>query len=221
MKIPLIFFIMFVFSIVAHGKNVPSGHEVGNGGSFVVCGLESMTGPGVFSLDRHEGELQHSLPPASFLSNFSEATQIVDMILDNLGRYDAVRGHLYKSWFSQMLASREFLDNLTLSAVQDSGVVTVVEGCQVHQAAVFLLNKELGSVRFIYDQKLWSAASALDQAYLMLHEIIYLEAKAIQSPAHINSMGARFMTAYLMANGGLQTSSELEQTFSRAGFNKL
>lgn len=209
--------VIFSFSSIAMARNIPSGHEVANGGYFLQCNDNSPTGPGVFSLDRIEGELRHSLFPASHFNNFSNEEEIVRTVISDLRHSNPLRAAQYDQWYTDILANKTLVNDLAIKPVPDTGTVTIPAGCQLRQAAVFMTEQGSATGRFMYDGDLWNQASPLDRAYLVLHEMIYQEARLPEN-VHLNSMASRYLTAYLMSKSGTLRDADLVQVLIQTKF---
>jgi len=206
-------------SSIAQANNIPSGHEVANGGFFFECQADSAPGAGVFSMDRLEGESLYSLFAASHFANFAKEDEIIRFILDDLRLTNPTRANQYAKWFEELYANKVYAAELAIKPVADTGTVTIPSGCQLRQAAVFMTEDGTSTGRFIYDESLWERASALDRAYLLLHELIYQEAKLPEN-AHTNSMATRYLNAYLFAHSGQLKDFELLQILIKTKFRR-
>lgn len=178
----------------------PSGYELGNGGFFIQCTSQSSLGAGVFSVDRIEGEKLHGLKSSPELAKFATESELVQHVIGQLGKINPSRAARFTAWYNELSAKRVFIKDLYIESVKDGNVTLVPPGCESRQAAVFVAEPGSENIRFLFDQDLWTTASVLDRAYLVLHELIYREALLPQENLHRNSMASRYLNAFLFAN---------------------
>lgn len=210
----------FLISFQAHAlSSRPSGYEQGNGGSMVVCPSESIQGEGVFSLDYIEGLYLHQLSPAPSIQKMQSESEIVEYILTNLALVNPTRAALYQQWLKEILSSREFVDGFSFLPLPDNGPTFIPEDCKHKQAAIFVTSREKTIVRFLFDKTLWEKASALDRAYLLMHELIYREA-TLPENSHRNSGATRYFTAWLMSNIDQISPEEMVLLVQELGFKR-
>ncbi len=197
------FFVFILGFLLASGaqalSQVPSGYERGNGGQFLSCKKESPFGEGIYSLDRVEGKVLFEMQPAAILSSFAGEIEIVSHILNQLAQVNPTRAALYRMWLQELLINQEFTKDLYFQPLPDGNKVVIPLGCEIKQAAIFITEPSREKVRFLFDKYLWDAASSLDRAYLILHELIYREALQEEN-RHENSMASRYFNAWLFAN---------------------
>ncbi len=191
--------VIFILVINSYAIGMPSGYERGNGGSFVACDAGSPLGKGVFSLDRIEGEQDFGKSVPMHLQYFYDENLIVEYILDRLVEVSPTRATLYQEWFQEMVQERRFVEEDSLSPLRDGDVTIVPQGCAIMQGAVFMTDPKQTKIQFIYDRGLWIKASPLDRASLMLHELVYREARLIENN-HINSRASRYLTGWLLVH---------------------
>ncbi len=200
-------------SSMAAATPMPSGYERGNGGFLLQCSESSTTK--VVSLDRKEGEILHHLPPSATLENFKDEVEMVNYILDKLAVINPSRAETYKVWLIDMIKKREFVDDLQMAPLNDGNVSLIPVGCNLKQAAIFITGP-LTDTRYLIDRQLWQAASVLDRAYLLMHELIYQEARLPEND-HANSLASRYLNAWLLANiDTLSSASWLQQLLATA-----
>lgn len=198
-------------------RNVPSGYERGNGGQFVQCTSASSYGEGVFSLDRIEGSALFNLKPAAKHYLYQHEDQIVDALLQDLSQIDKRRAAQYREWLKELKANREFVDDLYFQPIADGNTVAVPYNCNVIQGAIFITNSVQSKVRFLFSGKHWNNASALDRAFLLIHELVYREARLIENN-HLNSMASRYVVAWLFAHAGNFRAEEFLDILQRTHF---
>lgn len=197
MKNVVILFYIITLSI-HQAQSAPEGYEKGNGGIQLACTKESVLGDGVYTLDRIEGELVFKLPPASYLHSMSDENKIVQSLLDQLRLINPGRATLYEKWFKEILTQREFISDFSLYPLSDADIVYLPKSCDIKQAAIFTTSRGTDNSRFIFDQNLWKRSSALDRAYLIMHELIYREARLSEN-LHQTPRPSRFINAWLFA----------------------
>lgn len=193
------------------------GYEQGNGGTQILCTKESAYKEGVFSLDRIEGEIFFKHHAATTLKSFDNENDIVRYVLKKLKTVNPTRAGLYERWLSEILAKREFIKNMDIQPINDGDVVVLPQGCKAKQAAVFITNPEQSQIRFLFDQALWYSSSPLDRAFLLLHELIYREARLPEN-RHVNSMPSRFINSWLFSHIENLSQNELLLRFQESNF---
>lgn len=188
---------------------IRSGYEVGNGGTYLHCSESSSLGKSYHSLDKVEGELIYGFESSPHIQTLSDEIEILNFILSKLEQVDPPRSLLYNKWLKEIVDRREFVNELP-SSTEDSGLLIKIKGCEAKQAAVFIADHAQKNIRFIFDKTLYDLSSPLDRAYLLLHEIIYREAR-LPKNSHLHSIPARYLTAWLMKSAEtLETSAWIE-----------
>lgn len=174
----------------------------------MTCSVESRMGAGVFSVDRIEGQYLHGLSVAESLSQLAHEDLMIDQILNRLQEINPTRASMYKTWLGEMRQSMELIEDFYFMPLPDSGTTMIPEGCRQEQAAIFITSPNSQRIRFIFNKNLWEKASALDRAYLLLHELIYREA-ILPENQQPNSVSARYFNAWLFHRVDTMTQFDL------------
>lgn len=198
---------------------IASGYERGNGGVGLSCSGESAVGVGVFTLDRIEGQMLYGFESNGEISHSTNENEIVRTILNKLSQKDKTRASKYARWFDQLLEARIFIGNASFSLMNDTDLVMIPDGCQLKQIAVFETDNSGAAVHFYFDQKIWNQLSVLDKAYLLLHEIIYREARLPEINQQ-TSKGARYLNEWLFSHISEMTQESFIEALKKAQFKE-
>jgi hypothetical protein len=196
-------------SIFGLGDGDGGGQAVGNGGDLVVCYMGDGTSQVKLAelSDFFEGrEIYQHVHINKQDDNFWKLKwpHIVKIVLDDLGVHDPMRADFYKDQIppfvdaDNSLSGRNqdvsFLSGLELPDVPDSGGVILPAGCVLKQGAIFKTREFPDEPIFLINRDYWKHLSEMSKAGLVLHEIIFKEAKTF---AAINSRAVRNFNSYL------------------------
>lgn len=180
-------FIVLLFSI-----NALAATEKGNGGDVIVCPSNNTAE----LLDHYEARTIYART-----LNMGPGTswqEMVNFAVARLARLSPIRTAEYTELAKSFLSSVEFTDQ-ELPDIPDSKETLLPKGCQLRQAAIQDMSDPLRP-KYRVNRLLWDALTELGKAGLVLHEIIYHEAR---SADHLDSRAAR-------AFNGILSSKDIE-----------
>lgn len=183
-----VFFVIFGVINTAHAQG--DWWDKGNGGFVLAC-----PGQNLRTLDLYELQSRYQ-EQMSLDKKFSASLdQRVNYLLDKVAVLNPVRAMKYKKWFLEFFNELQFTDN-ALQANPDIGFGQVPAGCSL-ELAVFQRNPGIiNQYRYIVRKTLWEQLEVIEQAALVLHELIYREA-AQQDNQHQTSERSRFLNAWI------------------------
>lgn len=172
-----------------------AGQGTGNGGDVLVCKNESDE---IISVELYDYfEAKEKRTSFSLETGDPELDYIgkVKFVLEKVRRLDPNRANLYEKWFKEFLdKSVTSFTNKELSDIPDTGEVLIPQGCEIVQIAH--QNEPLpGEYRYIIRKDLWELMDEANKAGLVLHELIYREAKYDNSLVHNNSRRVRYFNS--------------------------
>lgn len=172
------------------------GYEVGNGGDVVICQRQNQQET-VEILDSFEGKTRTGHTPILHAPSGS-AVDLALSALDLFPPSERLRRKEYRAAILSFLDRSAMVDDADLFDVSDTGVLDFLpEACHLRQVAI---QRELGlGKRFVIHRPTWDRLAPLDQAGLILHEIIYEEAIRLN---HDDSSKVRQFNA-LLSSGQL------------------
>ena len=182
---------------MSFSANALAANELGNGGDVMDC-LNSPLNS-LELLDYHEAENKFSLP-VELGGDHLSVDEKVHFALDRLSRIDPTRAERYRGWFATFWeeTSLSYLNHLP--ELNDEGPVTTPhEDCVVRQVAYQMQPELPGDKKFYIKKRDWERLDNNHRAGIVLHELIYLEAKGHR---HRGSRKTRFFNA-LISNSGL------------------
>ncbi|KHD87105.1 MAG: hypothetical protein OM95_16275 [Bdellovibrio sp. ArHS] len=213
--------IIFVLSLITlNTKALPivSGHERGNGGLQLQCHSENSAVPTIASLDRMEGTLRDGRTPAKSLLGYADENEIVLQVLTKLEIANPTRAKAYRQAFKTLLKNRIFSEGLIISPTNDGDVVLIPPHCHLIQGAVFIGGGTQEKRIYLFDKASWDQTSALDKAYLLLHEIIYQEA-LLPENSHQNAAATRNLNSWLFSHLDDLDQNSWNQQLALNGFS--
>jgi hypothetical protein len=168
--------------------------QIGNGGKGVICrdGNDKVLSAEI--LDFYEGRVLYGRIPQPVADDVSSVLQ---RWLEPLWTYDAPRYQRYSKQLADFAANSRFVEAQLLLTIDSEEIIKPPKGCEVEQIIVQSEPLLPGQKRFVINRPLWEALDHLNQAGLMLHEVIYQEALA---QGHHNSISSRYMTALIAAD---------------------
>lgn len=159
----LFIFLTFIF----YTSITYAGNEVGNGGIGFWC-PESNS---YLLLDFYEHEL---LTPDNKIAILNkEYTQILQEKLSILSKLDAKNTNYYLKKVENILSKINFLEEISLSATNDSFEVAHPKNCIKKQFAIQKKRDSDHHTDFYFDKKIWESLNHMTKAGLILHEVIY------------------------------------------------
>lgn len=172
--------------------------HVGNGGGLVQCAQPNDGGTTLELLDFYEGKRDHGISPRiPDVAGLKTPLGLVKTWLHALERHDYRRYLQFQLWLETFFDETEFVGE-SMEVIADTGYSEVPLNCVIVQGAVQLETPD-SPKRYMIDETLWQQLSIVDQAGLILHELVYRE--ALQR-GHTDSYSVRYFTA-LIATGYL------------------
>ncbi|MFS4457925.1 hypothetical protein [Bdellovibrio sp. HCB2-146] len=177
------------------------GDELLNGGDGLVCAYGEVKTYEL--LDLHEGTLIYGLSYESAAS----VENALNRVFTYLRKKDNARSCLYSRWL------RTFWDEsrLIYSAfpnIRDEGYHTVHPNCWVEQVAIRTFRALPSNTRYLISGKIYNKMSNLDKAALIMHELVYREARLADRKNFSNSQHIRKYVAYLFSKSMRDGSQE-------------
>lgn len=149
--------------------------NVGNGGDVVVCKDSAGKVTSVELFDFYEARVTNGrlpIPP-----NVTDPHAIVLTALKELEKINPSRAHRYQKWAEAFKNEAVFVPDAKLTNIDDTNHIVLPAKCDIAQIAVQRsIDDEIQTNRYVVDKKLWDALDPLNQAGLILHEVIYREA---------------------------------------------
>jgi hypothetical protein len=178
--------------------------ETGNGGDVVVCKSAAGRVTSIELYDFYEGRVRHGflLDLGSSTLNYLEK---LERIFKRLDRLNPNRSELFRSWLKDFFSEAEFLSGITLVDIPDTGNGYVPRGCTLEQIAVQREPYFPGDKRYTISDDLWRALPEDSKAGLILHELLFREARNQIFP-HENSVRVRYLNSFL-STSKLETMS--------------
>ncbi|MNK93819.1 hypothetical protein D3C87_1139980 [compost metagenome] len=197
------FLLSFVFLVVFGVTNTAHAQgdwwDKGNGGFVLACSGQKLRTFDLYELQsRYEDQM-------SLDRNFSASLdQRVNYLLDKVAVLNPARALKYRKWFLEFFNELQFTNN-SLQANPDIGFGQVPIGCTL-ELAVFQRNPGIiNRYRYTVRKTLWERLDVIEQAALVLHELIYREA-AQQDNQHQTSERSRFFNAWINSEEFSKTS---------------
>jgi hypothetical protein len=211
-KTVVVFFLLFPH--VAHAGNVRGGNVVGNGGVFVKC-------------DRHgDGEndsVSYELldfvddPSSEFINideslTFATDIEIARAVLYRLNRIDKTRAARYRYWLEKFYRETSFVDYV-LPRTMDAGLIWELQGgCQLVQGAIQVAPEKEGDFRYFINRSIWSQASPLNRAGMIIHELAVRDARqqGLETTQRLRKFVAFLFSKQLLLISNQQYLDQLE-----------
>ncbi len=196
-------------SIFGLGDGDGGGQVVGNGGDLVVCYMGDGT-PQVKTAelsDFFEGrEIYQHVHLEKQQDDLWKLKwpHIVKIVLDDLRIHDPQRADFYEKQVPIFVDAENshtgrnqdvgFLSGLELPDVPDSGGIILPANCVIKQGAIFKTREFPDEPIFLINRDYWKHLSEMSKAGLVLHELIFKEAKTF---AAVNSRAVRNFNSLL------------------------
>lgn len=189
-------------------NNTIEGTVNGGGGKGVLCkkdGQETLE-----ILDLYEGRVLYDLKFSKRFASLDEALRAIiesyidysiepveSRLPDSKKKYSEFYRESAKTQFSRLQAKLKFIDEgKTLKSTEDANEAVVEADCESKQIALYYDENIV-----LVDKVLWEKLDYLNQAALILHEVVYKEARA---KGDTNSVSSRRFVSHLLADGGLR-----------------
>lgn len=202
--------ILLTFAVIL-GFSTPlyaANDRIGNGGDVVVCRTQDGKIQSVELLDFYEGRELRGMIPRK-VDPTKSWREIFEVWITELQSSSPLRAKRYRIKFESLLKDADFRA-ADLTDVPDSEHLIFEEGCAVRQIAI----QQDGQKKFpedrmlLVDQRLWEAMDPLNQAGLMLHEVIMHEAR---EALHTDSTAVRYFTTAIAAGKLLKLKTDKER----------
>lgn len=194
--------IMLLMCYLIQFSFADGGRDVGNGGDVVLCP------EGAEIYDYYEGRVRDGRVYDLGSSNLG-LFQKVDLLINRIGKFDAVRAKRFKEWASQFMSDSIFLRDIELIDVPDTGNGFVPAHCQLKQLATQYEDPLRLSKRYTINQNYWDMLSVDQRAGLIFHELWLRDVIYNQTEPHKDSRSARFLNA-LISDKNFEKLSWLE-----------
>ena len=186
--------LFFLYLISFNALAVLDGQGTGNGGDVLVCKNLNGSVQNITLYDFHEASFRHDIN-LDLDSNATSLNEKVTSILNKIKRLNPTRAALYEKWWKEFqLPENTSFTNDHLSDIPDTGEVTYPANCEVVQAA-HQKKPMSGERRYIIKKDLWNQMDVANKAGLVIHELIYREAREENSYVHTNSKRVRYLNA--------------------------
>jgi hypothetical protein len=169
------------------------GVEIGNGGDMVVCETPYL------SLDNRSVDLLDYFEARS-IRNWTldigtlgtTADEMIQNVLARLSAIDPDRAQRLSAFVGTFWEEADIVPNVYLPNLPDDGPVALPgPDCRVEQLAIHQTPNLPGEKRYIISENLWTGLSEAARAGLVLHEVIYRDAR---ESGHTTSGRSRYLT---------------------------
>ncbi|WP_373999144.1 hypothetical protein [Bdellovibrio bacteriovorus] len=188
-------------SVAARGGDV-----LGNGGDAVVCPAEDGKKT-VEALDLHESR---ELRKYSYIA-VNNSAEALKTVFENLQEKDPARACLFGTWMEEFTTESKFIFG-KMPKIFDEGPVYVRPRCFVYQAVVRYDQADADGKRYFINGDLFINMDALNQIAMVMHELVYREAKFANGPLK-STFRIRRYTAYIFSTRLKNDSPEAYQQF--------
>jgi hypothetical protein len=173
--------------------------DKGNGGFVVLCENGSKQTFDLYELQsRYQNEM--TLDTSESLSLEGR----LEYLFSKISRLNPTRAAKYHQWFEEFFNEAQFIEG-TIHPLPDIGFGGIPETCSlkvaIYQHTPDILNKK----RYLISQVLWEGLDINNKAALILHELIYREAREA-SNHHVTSERSRYLNAWFHSKEFLSTS---------------
>ncbi|OFZ47620.1 MAG: hypothetical protein A2381_09615 [Bdellovibrionales bacterium RIFOXYB1_FULL_37_110] len=175
------------------------GQGTGNGGDVLVCKNPDSSIQSIILYDFYEAKFRHDIT-LDLDDNSTSLNDKVTSIINKIKRLNPTRATLYEKWWNEFqLPENTLFTSDTLSDIPDTGEVTYPANCEIVQAA-HQKKPFSGERRYKIRKDLWDQMDNANKAGLVIHELIYREAKEENAYVHLNSKRVRYLNATFFSN---------------------
>lgn len=192
-------FKQLVLLVIALPMLANASKEVGNGGVVMSCPQQTAV-----TYDLYEGEILRKLTPI-WQNNSHGPLALAKEIAHRMSTINPILEAKLQSYLDSFLSEAQF-ENINLVRVPDDAAIALCPEGQLTQAVVQRAPMFVGDVRYYVSQNIWDEMSQLDQAALLLHEVIYRV--AIEGGRDV-ALASRYLNSLLWADK-LGTLSQYE-----------
>ncbi|OFZ47619.1 MAG: hypothetical protein A2381_09620 [Bdellovibrionales bacterium RIFOXYB1_FULL_37_110] len=170
------------------------GQGTGNGGDVLVCKNPDSSIQSIILYDFYEAKFRHDIT-LDLDDNSTSLNDKVTSIINKIKRLNPTRATLYEKWWKEFqLPENTTFTSDTLSDIPDTGEVSFPPNCEIVQAA-HQKKPMSGERRYKIRKDLWDQMDNTNKAGLVIHELIYREAKEENAYIHPNSKRVRYLNA--------------------------
>ena len=215
--------IVFALTMLVSSLSFAGGewYEKGNGGFILQCPVKANQTLDLFELqDRYKTSMTLDTDHAGSVK------ERVEYLLAKIERLNSNRAAKYRMWFASYEQEAEYVPNIQFDRLGDLGLVRIPDVCNLAQVIFQREPGILNSARYTVNKKLWETLTVLDQAALVMHELIYRE--FVSSPNfHQTSERSRYFNALVNSKEILKMPLEKymgilqELKVASAGYNQL
>ena len=167
-----------------------AAQERGNGGDVILCA----DGRAIF-YDLYEMEkLHHLTPQIPAGANWQE---ISGQVIDRFQGINPSRAYRFRQRLATFLKEAEFLSDVEMIDIPDTGIGFFPQGCKLHQLAIQKVPRVPGEKRYLVNQDIWQRLDEVNRAALVVHELILGDAIEDNHPT---SESTRYLNALVLAN---------------------
>lgn len=168
--------------------------KIGNGADAIHC--LNRSNPNFQLLDLYERDNLWNFTEDLALRSYTDRESILLSRIELIRGFDVCRADSYKSWLDRFWSESLVIDGVTLTDVQDAGVIFMPSQCQLVQLVVQREPLFFEDPRYIISGEIFDSLTAEGQAAAIMHEIIYREAI---SRGATTSIDTRALTAMLFS----------------------
>jgi hypothetical protein len=188
--------------LLSHASMTFAGSEGVGGGNLIVCRDPNKVITSLELLDYYEARTRRKLV-IDLNNDEGTLSSTIDVALKRLSRLMPMKAQELKEKADAFNENAEFIPGVQLEKVDDSYHIFIPDGCAAEQVAVQQEPEFTADKRYIVSKDLWDQMSIKDKAGLILHEIIYNEAR---KNGATNSIGTRALNS-LLASPKMETMS--------------
>ena len=174
----------------------------GNGGDVVVCPKEG--GKEVMLLDFYEATERYGWQ-LDLVENEQNEFEKAKAIVNRLENLDPVRAIDYTNEIETFEARTHLWPHIELEDIPDSQHIAIPAGCSIEQIAIANDNPLPDENMFTISKDLWDLLPPSHKAGLIIHEIVYKEARSVHQ---VNSINSRYLTGWLASTKSINSTQE-------------
>ena len=197
-------------------QTLSAGTEVANGGDAIVCGTSGSRARSAELFDFYEARSLRKIGTDLGAKSLS-VDKKVQLLISRIQQISPLRATLYRTQAAGFFKETLFLKASELVAVPDSNAIALPVGCKLEQLAVQREPMFPQDKRYTINQDLWNELDNDSKAGLILHEIMYREARGF---GHTTSTYIRYFNTYIAANiqTALKTQEDIANYFVMINF---
>ena len=212
-----LYYTLAILSLLTLNALADEGGISEGGGLSVVCRDSNGKPQSAQTLDLFEGEQLRGMPFDSKLLGQDEWS-IARNIIKRIRQWDPVRAESYSRRLDTFTKEARFLPNSTPRPVDDAHSLILPIGCNLEQAALQREPEFPEDPRYIFDKSIWDVMNLANRASLVIHEIVYREARDL---FQTNSKKARYYNSMLSSTATAELSKERYETICSAVYFRI